>query len=298
MKNKGFTFINVFGLALGLATCLLNVFYVFDELSYDRYNTKADRIFRVNNDIKFGGNANSYAVAPAPMAAALMADFPEVEQAVRFRNRGGFRVKKGNQNITEWMMAYADPAIFSVFTLPMISGSPGTALTEPHSIVITERTAQKYFNSTNVVGKVMTFDDTAQYKITGVIKNIPKQSHFNFDFFISMATLDESRENVWLSNNFNTYILLKPGADYKKLEVKLPNFLYKHAGPQMESIIHLTFNAFEKAGNYFRFSLIPVTDIHLKSNRVAEIEANGSMQYVIIFSAIAIFILLLPALTS
>src|SRR5258706_15849029 len=96
MKNKGFTFINVFGLALGLATCLLIVFYVFDELSYDRYNINANRIYRVNNEIKFGGNTNFYAVSPAPLAAALKNDFPEIEQVVRFRNRGGFQVKKGN----------------------------------------------------------------------------------------------------------------------------------------------------------------------------------------------------------
>src|ERR1700729_1589185 len=108
LKNKGFTAINVLGLALGLATCLLIVFYVFDELSYDRYNVNADRIFRINNDIKFGGTENSYAVAQAPLAAALKSDFPEIEQVTRFRNRGGFQVKKGNQNIQEYMMIYAD----------------------------------------------------------------------------------------------------------------------------------------------------------------------------------------------
>src|SRR5258708_7108889 len=135
-KNKGFTAINVLGLALGLATCLLIVFYVFDELSYDRYNVKADRIFRVNNDIKFGGNQNSYAVSPAPTAAALKGDFPEIEQVARFRNRGGNQVKKGNQNIQEDMMIYADPTIFDVFTLPMIDGDPSTALKEPHTCVI------------------------------------------------------------------------------------------------------------------------------------------------------------------
>jgi len=120
MKNKGFTFINVFGLALGLATCLLIVFYVFDELSFDRFNTKADRIYRVNNEIKFGGTENSYAVSPAPTAAALKADFPEIEQVARFRDRGGNQVKKGNKNIMEDRMVYADNSIFSVFTLPMI----------------------------------------------------------------------------------------------------------------------------------------------------------------------------------
>jgi putative ABC transport system permease protein len=293
LKNKGFTAINVLGLALGLATCLLIVFYVFDELSYDRYNTNADRIYRVNNDIKFGGNTNSYAVSPAPLAAALKSDFPEIEQVVRFRNRGGNQVKKGNQNIQEYMMIYADPAVFSVFTLPMISGSPATALVEPHSVVITERTAKKYFDRTNVVGQVLTFNDTAQYKITGVIKDIPKQSHFNFDFFISMSTLAESRDISWFSNNFNTYVLLRPDADYKKLESKFPEFFKKQAGPQLESVLHLNFAAFEKSGNYVRLNLTPLKKIHLESNRVAELDANGNLQYVLIFSAIAIFILLI-----
>ena len=142
------------------------MFYVFDELSYDRYNLNADRIYRINNDIKFGGNEASYSESPAPTAAALKADFPEVEQVARFRQRGGFQVKKGNQNIQEDMMTYADPAIFSIFTLPMIAGDPATALKETHSVVITEKMALKYFNNTDVVGKVLTFNDTALYKVT------------------------------------------------------------------------------------------------------------------------------------
>ena len=297
MKNKGFTFLNVFGLALGLATCMLIVFYVFDELSYDRYNTKADRIFRVNEDIKFGGSSNSYAIVPAPMAAALKNDFPEIEQVVRFWNKGGNQVKKGTQNINE-RAVYTDSSIFSVFTLPMISGSPSSALTEPHSVVITEQMAKKYFdgaagNYQDVVGKVLIFNDTAQYKITGVIRDMPQQSHFRFDFFLSMSTLPQSRDNKWLSSNFNTYILLKPGADYKKLEAKFPDFFKKQAGSQLESFVHLTFDKFERSGSYFRINLTPLKEIHLRSNRFEEMSANGNIQYVYIFSAIALFILLI-----
>jgi putative ABC transport system permease protein len=300
MKNKGFTFINIFGLALGLATCILIVFYVFDELSYDRYNTKADRIYRLNEDIKFGGSTNSYAISPAPVAAALKNNFPEIEQVVRFWNKGGNQVKKGTQNINE-MAVYADPSIFSVFTLPMISGSPSSALTEPHSVVITERMAKKYFGGASrgyqdVVGKVLIVNDTVPYKITGVIRDIPQQSHFRFDFFLSMPTLAESRDNNWLSNNFNTYILLKPGADYKKLESRFPEFFKKQAGAQLESIIHSTIAKFEQSGDYFRMNLTPLKDIHLKSNRLEEMGANGNIQYVYIFSAIALFILLIACI--
>jgi putative ABC transport system permease protein len=292
-KNKGFTAINVLGLALGLASCLLIIFYVFDELNYDKYNTKADRIYRVNEDIRFGGNSNSYAVAPAPLASALKTDFPEVEQVVRFRSRGGLQVKKGNQDIQENMVVYADPAIFKVFTLPMIDGDPGTALNDTHSVVITEKAAQKYFNRTNVVGQVLTINDTALYKITGVIKNIPKQSHFNFDFFISMASTPEGKDDAWFSSNFNTYVLLRPGTDFNKFQAKIPAFFESHAGPQLQSVLHLTFAKFEQGGNYFRINFTPLTKIHLYSNREAELGMNGNIEFIYMFSAIALFILLI-----
>jgi len=292
-KNKGFTAINVLGLALGLASCLLIIFYIFDELNYDKYNTKADRIYRINEDISFGGNSNSYAVTPAPMAAALKNDFPEVEQVVRFRSRGELQVKKGNQDIQENAVVYADPAIFKVFTLPMIDGDPATALNDTHSIVITEKTAQKYFNRTNVVGQVLTINDTALYKITGVIKNIPKQSHFDFDFFISMASTWQGKDDSWFSSNFNTYVLLRPGTDFNKFQAKIPAFFQRQAGPQMQSILHLTFAKFEQGGNYFRINFTPLTKIHLYSSREAELGMNGNIEFIYMFSAIALFILLI-----
>jgi putative ABC transport system permease protein len=293
LKNKGFTAINVLGLALGLATCLLIVFYVFDELSYDHYNKNIDRIYRVNSAIRFGGISNTYAVSPAPTAAALKSDFPEVEQVVRFRSKGGNQVKKSTQNIQEDMMLYADPSVFSVFTLPMIDGNPATALKDPHTVVITETIAKKYFNKTDVVGQTLVFNDTSLYKVTGVIKDIPQQSHFRSNFLISMSTLPEARDNMWFSNNFNTYVLLRPGASYKSLEAKFPAFLRSHAGAQLQSIIHISYDKFEQSGNYFKFSLMPLKDIHLRSNAVGELGMNGNIQYVYIFSIIAVFILLI-----
>jgi len=293
MKNKGFTFINVFGLTLGLATCLLIVFYVFDELSYDRYNEKAGRIYRLNNEIKFGGMENSYAVTPAPTAAALKADFPEVEQAARLRSRGGNQVRKGEQDIQEDRMVFADSNIFRVFTLPMLQGDPSKALLAPHTIVITEDMAKKYFGHTNAVGETLTVNDTIRYKVTGVIKNIPAQSHFHYDFFMSMMTLDERNQTTWFSNNFSTYVLLKQGVDVNAFKAKLPAFMIQHAGPELQTILHKDFKTFEQDGSYFRFNLIPLTDIHLKSVSIDELEPNGNISYVYIFSATAIFILLI-----
>ncbi len=297
LKNKGFTAINVFGLTLGIATCLLIVFYVLDELSYDRFNEKADRIYRVNNDIKFGGSENFFAIAPAPAAMSLKADFPEIEQAARIFSGGtNVRVRKGDKFVQEDRVLYADSTLFSIFTFPMIQGNPATALVAPGSMVINERTAMKYFNRTDVVGQSLTVDDGTVFKITGVIRDIPIQSHFNADIFISMAGRADSREDAWLGNNYYTYVLLRPGASPAALQAKFPAFLQRHAGQQLQNAIHMDFATLEKSGNYFRFSLVPLKDIHLRSNSVAELLPGGSITYVYIFSAIAAFILILACI--
>ena len=292
-KNKGYSAINIFGLAIGLATCLLILIYVIDELSYDRFNKKADRIYRVDGDINFGGTHWVLAVAPDPLGPTLKKDFPQVEQYVRFRNYGGLLVRKDNQNVQEDKVIYVDSTLFDVFSLPIISGDARTALTEPSAIVITERMAKKYFNTVNAVGKILVVSDTTNYKVTAVIKNIPVQSHFNFDFFRPLMTSDESRQGNWLSNNFNTYVVLKPGADPKKLERQLDIIINKYIFPQAEQLFHATAEEFKKTGTHVFYGLMPVTQIHLHSSKTAELGANGSVQYVYIFSAIAAFILLI-----
>jgi len=293
LKNKCFTVLNVLGLSLGLASCLMITFYVVDELSYDNYNKNAARIYRVNEDLKLGENNVLYAVAMPPLADALKNDFPYVEDAVRIKNAGSAHVKKGTINILENRVAFADPSLFNVFTLAMINGSPVTALKEPNSVVLTESTAKKYFNSTDVVGRTLTFNDNSAYKVTGVIKDIPVQSHFNFDFFISMASFPDSKSTEWLRSDYNTYVLFKEAADHKKLEAALPAFLNKYSGKQMQDQLKMSMAQFEKSGSFFRLNLMALTDIHLHSNRTGELGPNSSAQYVYIFSAIALFILII-----
>ncbi|GGH05121.1 ABC transporter permease [Mucilaginibacter phyllosphaerae] len=292
-KNKGFTAINILGLALGLATCLLIVFYVVDELSYDRYNTKADRIYRVNEDLKLGDNQVQYAVAMPPLAKTLKAEYPYVEDATRIKPAGTTHVKKGNSNIVENKVGFVDASIFNVFTLPMISGDPKTALLEPNTVVITESTAKKYFNTTAALGKTIIFNDKENFKVTGVIKDVPKNSHFNFDFFVSLESFPDSRSNEWLRSNYNTYVLLKDAKDHTKLAASFPAFLQKFSGAQMQSELGMNIAQFEKGGSYFRLNLTALTDIHLNSNLTGELGPNSTKEYVYIFSAIAIFILLI-----
>jgi putative ABC transport system permease protein len=292
-KSKGFSAINIIGLAIGLATCLLITLFVLDELSYDRYNTKASRIYRVDGDMKFGSRQSTLAVEADAMGPTLKKDFPQVEQYVRFRKIGGLLIKKGSENVQENSVIYADSTLFDVFTLPMIDGDPKTALREPNSIVLTATTARKYFNTTQVAGKNVIINNRDNYKITGVIKDIPSQSHFNFDFFVSMATLEESRRNNWMSNNFNTYIVLKKEADPKQLEAQFDALVEKYVGPQIMQLLSNSLDDIKKSGNYERHVLTPLTRIHLYSDKVSELGANSSIQYVYIFSAIAFFILLI-----
>jgi len=299
-RNKGFSAINILGLAIGLATCLLITIYVMDELSYDRFNVNADRIYRIDNDIRFGGNSESLAVAPAPAGPAFLRDYPEVEKEVRFRNNGGRLVKKGNQNIKEESVILADSTLFEVFTLPMISGDPHTALKDAHTVVITERMAEKYFDATPatmsaVVGRTLMINDSIPYKVTGVIRNIPTNSHFHFDFFLSLTESEEAKrtDDAWLSANFQTYILLRKDADPRKLEAKMDDLVKRYVAPLLENVVHLSLDDFKKSGNMVAFYLTPLTTIHLHSNKIAEFDANGSIQAVYIFSAIAAFILLI-----
>ena len=293
-RSKGFSAINIVGLAIGLATCLLILIFVMDELSYDRYNVKADRIYRVDGDIKFGGTHFILAVAPAPDGPAMLRDYPEVEKECRFRMRGGRMVKKGNQNIQEDAVIWADSTVFDVFSLPMIAGNPHTALLNARTVVITEKIAKKYFDAVDVVGRTLILDDSIPYKVTGVIRDIPEQSHFHYDLFLSMTELDEAKQlDQWLSNNFNTYIVLREGTDAKKLEVKMREMVTKYVGPLIREAVNQSVDDFFKAGNTVGFYLTPLTAIHLHSNKTAELGANGNIQYVYIFSAIAVFILLI-----
>ncbi|MFI5128751.1 MAG: ABC transporter permease [Chitinophagales bacterium] len=298
-KNKVFSFINIAGLAIGLACFTLIALYVVDELSYDRYNEKASRIYRVDSDILFGGTEENLAVSSDPMGATLKKDYPEVEQYVRlYTSDGPKRIKKGDVFITEPNVANADSTLFDVFTLPPIAGDVNTALDEPNTVVLTESMAQKYFGTNDVIGKVLETNENGgtPYKVTAVIKDMPRNSHFIADFFFSMDNVEYGWGN-YLSQNFTTYIVLQKGTDPKKFTSNFSQFILKYIVPQAKQFMQInSLEEFEKAGNKMEYSLMPLTSIHLRSDKTAELGANSSIQYVYIFSAVAIFILLIACI--
>jgi len=292
-KDKGFSAINIFGLAMGMAVCLLITLYVVDELSYDQYNDKADRLYRISADLKINDNAFHSVTAPAPMGPALIKDYSQVEKYVRFRGYGDLLVKKGEETIMEHHSVLADSTLFDVFSLSLIAGDPRTALTQPHTMVISESMAKKYFPGTDPIGKDLLTGNTNHYKITGVIKDMPAQSHFHFDFIRAMSEESDSRRNEWLSNNYVTYVLARKGTDQKAIDRYLSATVNKYLSPQLVEVVHTSLEDLEKKGGHFIYNTIPVTKIHLYSNLSYEFETNGNAQYVYIFIVIAVFILLI-----
>ncbi|MBC7948090.1 MAG: ABC transporter permease [Chitinophagaceae bacterium] len=299
VKNKVFSFINIAGLAIGLACFTLIGLYVADELSYDRYHTKASRIYRVDSDILFGGTEQKLAVCSDPMGATLKNDYPEVEQFTRlYTSQGAKRVKKGNVFITEQDVANADSTFFAVFTFPSVAGNTSTALNEPNTVVLTASTAEKYFGSIDVIGKTIetTENGSTLYKVTAVIEDMPRNSHFIFDMLFSMDNVDYGWGN-YLSHNFHTYIVLQRKTDPKKFAANFSQVIEKYIVPQAKQFMDIeSMEEFEKAGNKLEYTLMPLTDIHLRSDKRVETGANSSIQYVYIFSAVAIFILLIACI--
>lgn len=296
-KNRGYSFINIFGLATGLGVCLLIVLYVTDELSYDRYNVNADRIYRIDEDLYFNNTQYDAVTTSKFFGPTLVASYPKIEQMVRFRNPGDLLVRKGNDHVVEHHFTFADSTIFKVFTLPMIAGDPNTALNNPHSIVIDESAARRYFNSTDVIGRTLEVgSDNTLLKITGVIRDMPEQSHFHFSFIRPIResyTFNDPSDNDWVSNSYYTYILAQPGTTRAEVQKDVNAVVNLHISPALQQMFHTSGADLEKAGNHFRCRIFPLTDVHLHSNKSGELEANSNIQYVYIFSVIAVLILLI-----
>lgn len=293
-RNNGFyTFLNITGLAVGLATCLIILLYVFNELGYDSYNTNEDRIFRIDREAMYGSSHYDNATVNPAFGPVAARDFPQVEKYTRLFRTTDMLVKKGKENIWETKVIWADSTIFDVFTLPMLYGDPKTALTDPRGLVITESVAKKYFGRTDVVGQNMVFNTYSVSRITGVIKDIPQQSHFNFDFFFPLMLNAFSRNDNWFGSGFFTYLLLKKGTDPKQFEEQLNRLEDGHFEETLQKTRKLSLAAFRQKGNSVHCSLMPLNQIHLHSNKLSELGANGSIQIVYLFSAIAGLILLI-----
>ncbi|MEN0048813.1 MAG: ABC transporter permease [Bacteroidota bacterium] len=297
-KQKLYTFINVMGLAVGVACCLLIALHLKDELSYDRFHEQADRLYRVAFDIKLDDDVSMGTCTPSAMANALSNDFPEIEKTARlnpyFFNAGDnyVRSQDATQSSFEEKFTYADPSFFELFDLPLVQGTSN--LEEPFKVVITQKVADKFFAGKEAVGEVLVLDDNPEtsYEVMGVIENIPENSHFNFDYFMSMSTLENSTENDWVMNAYFTYALLSPNADPKVLEQKFMDFAKQYIGPQFKSRLNIDYENLLTSGERYNIALQPLKDIYLYSQSYdPHLGKTGDIRYVWLFGAVALFIL-------
>jgi putative ABC transport system permease protein len=285
-RYKGYSFINIVGLAVGLTSCILILLWVQDELSYDRFHTSADDLYRIVAEWRKTEPATHYWPVCAPLAPALKEEFPEIIRATRFtRLRRGQLVKFGDKNFTEAQICLTDPDFFEMFTFPLIQGDVQTALSNPDSFVLTEEMAAKYFGTENPLGKTLNINNEYDFTVTGVIKNIPHNSHLQFDFLASFVRIEDFERawavlDNWTLSGFATYVQLDKNASRVELTDKIANYLQKHV-QESKDIIYLQ----------------SLKDVHLFSSHIQfGMEGQGDIRYVYIFSIVAFFILVIASI--
>ncbi len=293
-RHRGYTLINIFGLTIGLASTIFILLYVVNEMSYDRFHEKSDRIYRIWISGSMPATEMRHAVSSPPMAEALLNDYPEVEQAVRLRQAGGWIVKQGDRifNETDDEFIFADSTFFDVFSFKLLKGDPRTCLIEPRSIVLTEEYAAKYFGDEDPMGQTLKIEqDTNLSVITGVMEDFPQNSHFHCKMLGSLTTIGNSRSTNWLNHNYYTYVVLKEGTDPVEFEANLREMLVKYVGPMLEQFMGVDVQQFEESGNSYGYKVQKMTDIHLHSDLQYEIEPGGNSLYVYVFLVAAILML-------
>jgi putative ABC transport system permease protein len=279
IRYKTYSAIHLFGLAIGIACTLLIFLWIQDEMSYDRFYENSERIYRVISESQSDGAINRSAKTPAPLASALVRDFPEVVKAATIDNNGYF-IGYENKRFYERVF-FSDPEFFDVFNLPLIKGDSKTALKDPYTIVISERAGEKYFGEDDPMGKALTFSKKSNFTITGVFKDIPENSHFRFDFLASLTSYKSRYMDQWGVSNFYTYVLTSEGLSPERFQDAIPDFVEKYRGSEVRHVYKL------------RYLLQPLPSIHLRSRIKGEIGPNGNISNIYIFSAVALFILLI-----
>ena len=294
-KQSGYVALNMAGLSIGLTCFLLISLYVIHELSYDRFHSNYENIYRLKVVGRMAGGELNQGVTAAPMAQAMLNDYPEVIQAARIRGMGDWLIGYGENKFNEDGVLFADSTFFDVLDFTFLKGDPATALARPRSMVMTEEYARKYFGDAEPLGQKVTVEsDTVIYTVTGVIRDVPDNSHIKFDILASLSSFPGMANNqFWISHSFYTYIVVSDGTQKDALEEKLQGMVIKYVGPQLQQVLGQSIDDFRNAGNDFRYVLEPVKDIHLKGATQYSLEPPGSLSTVYIFAVIAFLVLVI-----
>lgn len=291
LKHKSYFLINVLGLAIGMASFIFISLYVFNELSYDKFHANHENIFRVRTESVIRGEPRNRATAAAPMARTMMNNYPEVLGATRIMRHGSLLIGSGSEKINEEHILFADSSFFSVFSFKLLKGNPKTVLLHPKSIVLSKDYARKYFGNSEPIGQKMVIEDTTFYTVTGVVENVPSNSHIQFDMLVSLSTKSISRTNQWIGTDLHTYVTLRDNSRTDELQSKMRQIFYDHIAPEIEYYTGMTIKDWENTGNMVGFNLTPIKDIHLHSIATGELEPTGNITYIYAYSLIGIIIL-------
>ncbi len=301
-KDRFYSFLNILGLSIGIAASFLIVLYVVDELSYEHSFKDKERIYRVATAANFGDQQITHvAASSAPLAGGFKNHIPEVESITRIQPIS-LNISHEENFYKENKVFYVDSTFLDVFSYKVLEGDPKSLLKEPNSLVLTRSTAIKYFGEKalkdgKVVGEILKTDNGA-YAITGILEDYDGNSHINYDMLVSMSTNQDALNPVWISMNYFTYLKLIEGAEAENLGGKFRDLVMQYVVPQVVQYLSFPEETFtpETVDQGFKFYLQPLTDIHLKSNLYAEFSSNGNIQYIYIFSAIAIFIIVIACI--
>jgi len=286
--------LNMAGLIVGITSFLFISLYVMHELSYDRFHSNYENIYRLKVVGRMAGSELNQAVTAGPMAQAMLNDYPEILKAARIRDMGDWLMGYGESKFNEEGVLFADSNIFDVLDFKLLKGDPASALARPMTMVMSEEYAKKYFGNADPIGQKVTMEsDTVLYTVTGIMENVPDNSHLKFDILASMISYPRiANSPFWISHNYYTYIVAADGTNKDELQEKLQGMVIKYVGPQLQEAIGQTIDDFRKAGNDFSYVLEPLKDIHLKGATQYNAEPPGSLSTVYIFAVIAVLILL------
>lgn len=299
MRDKTYLVLNLLGLSLGVAGSILILLYVRHELSYDDFHEKSAQIYRINCYVKLEGKEISVALTAPPQAKAFMAEFPEIENATRFYYPSDQKVTVNNITYHEKNFFYADSNYYQIFNFALLKGDPNTALTLPYSVVLTREMALKLFGTDDVLGRDILLNNDKPYRVTGVAATLPGNTHFRTDYLASFSSLDLSKSEFWLSQMLETYIVLQKDLPYEALEAKFESLMDKYVLPQVEMLIPIkatSYKEFEATGNFFRFTLQPLTEIHFNTQYILGYDQGTDKSYVYFFSIVALFLLFIACI--
>ncbi|UTA67406.1 ABC transporter permease [Emticicia sp. 21SJ11W-3] len=291
------TLINITGLSIGMAACLLILMYVFDELSFDKFWANGDRIYRMALERRYPGRATGYAIIPPSYAQSVKKELPEVEESTRIFGAGGTTLFRHNNEVyAEKNMLWADSNFFKVFKLPLLQGNPEKALMAPNTVVLTESTAKRFFGTANAMGMYLEQVQGPKLQVTGVCADVPSNTHFKFDFLAAVKGNLFAEATNHVSFAAATYLLLKPHTLPQQAQAKFSAIVEKYASGEIQRTFGVSYQDYVKAGNGYFYFLQPLKSIHLESHLEGELGTNGSSNLVYIFMVIAIFVLLIACI--